>query len=538
MPTSDRPHLYVLSRRAMIGLLGTGVTATALVGCGMSGGGSKNTQATQATAGNTAFGGTTGGALTQPTQLRSVGGLLEVALTAAPAMLAWGNGQRYALTYRQTAAGQTTDTRSTDSQTVQGPTLRVRPGDTLRITLTNALDEATNLHTHGLHVSPEGNSDNISLMIDPGQSLTYEYHLPSNHPSGTFWYHPHLHHQVASQVSGGLAGVIIVEDAIDERPEMRATTERILVLSDPRIGADAQVLSASSAEKQQGREGDVMLVSGGLEPSVSAAAGSVERWRIVNASASRYYRLSVDAPDMYLIGTDQGRLPSPLNVNDILLTPGQRAEVLVPLAAAGTVTLSTTAVDRGSMSMGGGMGGGMGSGMGGGMSGTSGGSSSSNDGARTTLLTVAVTAAAGATVAALPTTFPSAPSTSTTTADSTRSIRFGAMSMGDGEFVIDGMAYEPGRIDTTARLGTTEDWTITNNSMMDHPLHLHVWPFRVTSRSDDATPDPGWRDTVNIPAGQSVTIQVRFEDFGGTTVYHCHILDHEDLGMMANIRVE
>ena len=528
----------------MIALLGTGVTATALVGCGMGGGGSETTQANQVGTGSTTFGGTTGAVLTQPAELRSVDGLLDMALTAAPTTIPWGDGGRYALTYHQPTADQ-----ATDAPSVQGPTLRVRPGDTLRVTLTNGLDEATNLHTHGLSVSPNGNSDNVSLMIDPGQSLTYEYHLPADHPSGTFWYHPHLHHHVASQVSGGLAGVIIVEDAIDEGPELRATNERILVLSDPRIGTDAQVLSATTAEKQQGREGDVILVTGGLEPSVSAPAGSIERWRIVNASASRYYRLSVDAPDMYLIGTDQGRLPSPQRVADILLTPGQRAEVLVPLAATGGVTLSTTVVDRGSMSMGGmsGMGGtgemgDMSGGMGdmgdmGGGSGMSGGSSSNNDGARTTLLTVATTAAAGASAAAMPTTLPGAPPRSTNRPDATRSISFGAMSMGDGEFVIDGKAYEPDRIDTTARLGTTEDWNITNNSMMDHPFHLHVWPFEVISRSDGSTPDPGRRDTVNIPAGQSVTIRVHFEDFDGTTVYHCHILDHEDLGMMANIRV-
>jgi len=109
--------------------------------------------------------------------------------------------------------------------------------------------------------------------------------------------------------------------------------------------------------------------------------------------------------------------------------------------------------------------------------------------------------------------------------------------MGDGEFVIDGQSFAADRITAAARLGTTEDWTITNNSMMDHPFHLHVWPFQVLSRSSRATADPGWRDTVNIPVGQSVTIRIPFKDFGGKTVFHCHILDHEDLGMMANIQV-
>lgn len=490
----------------MLALMGTGAAATVLASCGIGGSGST-------TAKKGSIGGTSGTALAAPPELRSSGGLLEVVLTAAATMVPWGDGERYALTF---------------NGTVPGPTLRVRPGDLLRVTLKNDLDETTNLHTHGLHVSPDGNSDNVSLMIEPGRALTYEYQLPANHPSGTFWYHPHHHGYVASQVFGGLAGVIIVDDAIDDLPEMQSTTERILVLSDPRIGTTADVLVASTADKQQGREGDVVLVSGALEPRIAAVSGSVERWRIVNASSSRYYRLSVDAPNMYLIGSDQGRLRSPQQVTDILLTPGQRAEVLVPLPNAGTVTLSTTAVDRGSMSMGGGMGG---------MGGMGRSRSSSNTDTRTTLLTVDVSRSSNTVAPVLPPILRGTMPASGGATDSRRSISFGAMSMGTGEFVIDGKSFDEHRIDTSAKLGTTEEWTITNNSMMDHPFHLHVWPFQVLSRSNGAAPDPGWRDTVNIPTGQSVTILVPFEDYSGTTVYHCHILDHEDLGMMATINV-
>ena len=120
--------------------------------------------------------------------------------------------------------------------------------------------------------------------------------------------------------------------------------------------------------------------------------------------------------------------------------------------------------------------------------------------------------------------------------DGRRRISFGGMGMGNGQFVIDGRSFDPGRIDSTGRLGTVEEWTITNNSMMDHPFHIHVWPFKVVERSD-GTPDPGWRDTVNVPTGGWVRFRMPITDFAGTTVYHCHILDHEDLGMMATIQV-
>lgn len=118
-----------------------------------------------------------------------------------------------------------------------------------------------------------------------------------------------------------------------------------------------------------------------------------------------------------------------------------------------------------------------------------------------------------------------------------RTVSLGSMSMmGNGEFVIDGQPFDPNRIDITSALGGIEEWVLVNNSMMDHPFHLHIWPFKVVARSDGSV-DPGWRDTVNVPTGGTVTIRIRFSDYAGTSVYHCHILDHEDLGMMGQIRV-
>jgi len=153
------------------------------------------------------------------------------------------------------------------------------------------------------------------------------------------------------------------------------------------------------------------------------------------------------------------------------------------------------------------------------------------------LLTVAVTTADQASSVTPPTrlrTLPEAPASSVT---NRRTLTLGQMSMGNSEFVIDGRSFESGRVDESVTLGTTEEWTLRNQSMMDHPFHLHVWPFVVVNRSDRTAVDPGWRDTVNVPAGQSVIIRIPFQDFAGTTVYHCHILDHEDLGMMGTVQV-
>ena len=506
MPQYPAGRVPSLSRRTLLRVAGTGAVVVGVAGVAacVPSRGSNDRGA------NAVPGGTAGSAFAPPPELRSSGGRLDLTLIASARMVPWGDGTRFALIY---------------NGTVPGPTLRVRPGDVITLTLRNELDSATNLHTHGLHVSPEGTSDNVFVMVEPGQEFTYTYHLPTDHPSGTFWYHPHHHGQVASQLSGGLAGVIVVEDDLDQLPELAATDERVLVLSDPAIGDSASVVSAPMSEQMQGREGDVVLVNGELQPRIATTTGGVERWRLVNASASRYYRLRVADHPFHLIASEHGRLGQPVVVDDLLLVPGQRAEVLVAPTRAGSYVLSTASVDRGSMRMGGGMGGG-GMGAGGGASATS---------AAADLLTLDVSGDPTGTPA-LPTqlrTITTPPRT-----DATRTLSLGAMGMGQGQFVIDGKAFQPGRIDTTARLGTTEEWTIRNDSMMDHPFHLHVWPFQVVARSGGQALDPGSKDTVNVPAGQSVTIRVTFADFAGTTVYHCHILDHEDLGMMGTIDVQ
>ncbi len=438
-----------------------------------------------------------------PPELRSRNGVLTVTLTAAATQVPWGNTTRYALTY---------------NGTTPGPTLRVRAGDTLTVILKNHLDTPTNLHTHGLHVSPSGSSDNIFTMVAPGGSATYTYKIPADHASGTYWYHPHHHGFVAEQLAGGLAGALIVEDRIDDQPALTAATERVLVVSDPRIGRTADVLNVTAQQQVLGREGDLVVLNGRSTASVTGAAGTVEQWRIVNACASRYVELRVDGAAMHHIASDYGRFASPQAADTIVLTPGQRAEVLVPLLRPATVTLTATTLNRIGMGM------------------AVGGRRRSVASAGTTsLLRLDVTAGAGK--AQLPQRLRVASGLGR--ADGQRTLVLGGMGMGmsAGQFTIDGKTFDPARIDTDTRLGTTEDWTIVNRSMMDHPFHLHVWPFLVLTRTDGLPPDPGWRDTVNVPAGGAVTIRLIFADYPGTTVYHCHILDHEDLGMMGIIRV-
>lgn len=492
-----------ISRRMFLTGIGAGTVGLVLTSC----------MGRHAATGSVAGGGTDSTPFAEPTVLRSSSGTLNVELVASEVQVPWANGTRFALAY---------------NDSVPGPTLRVRPGDTVRLTLRNSLDEPTNLHTHGLHVPPSGDSDNIFVMVAPGESRTYTYEIPADHSGGTFWYHPHHHGTVARQVAGGLAGAIIVEDDDDDSPEFSSTNDRLVVISDPVVGKGQEVLDTNAMTRMMGREGDVILVNGSERMTLAVSTARAEKFRVVNASASRYYRVGFGGARFAHIASDQGRFAGPVDVESVTLTPGQRAEIVVT-PQPGMTGLTVTPVDRNAMhGMGGmnGMSGMMGSGNGGPANGTD-----------VLLVGFDVTSSGEAPL------FDPRPRrvpTGGEWATGQRALTLGApgMSMSGAEFVINGKNFEAGRIDTSCVLGTTEDWTITNLSAMDHPFHLHVWPFKVMSRSSGATPDPGWRDTVNIAAGETVVIRVPFMDHAGTTVFHCHILDHEDLGMMGTISVE
>ncbi len=167
---------------------------------------------------------------------------------------------------------------------------------------------ATNFHTHGLHVSP----------------------------SGTFWYHPHHHMSVAKQMFAGLAGVIIIEDAIDKQGEFKNSTDRVLMYAAPRIESDSSIMDTYMMDQAHGRLGDFLLINGQLNPQIISKPNVIERWRILNACSSRYLNLNVDSSEIGLISTDGGRLPEAVLINSIKVVPGQRVEVLIKPIGTGT----------------------------------------------------------------------------------------------------------------------------------------------------------------------------------------------------------
>ncbi|MPZ65980.1 MAG: multicopper oxidase domain-containing protein [Pseudonocardiaceae bacterium] len=436
-----------------------------------------------------------GASLRDPEVVSSRGGRLRVDLTAAAGA---------ALAGRDTAAlGY--------NGTSPGPTLRVRPGDELSVRLTNRLDQPTNLHTHGLRVSPQANGDNPFLRIEPGTSLDYLFRIPADHPAGTFWYHPHHHGMVADQIFGGLAGTLLV----DRGPDLPVDRDRVLMVTDTTMNAGGSVAAPGRMDRMMGRQGELVLVNGQHQPSISAAPGVAQRWRIINGCASRMLALRLAGHELDLVALDGTFLPAPASRERVVLAPGNRADMVVRPTAAGRFELMSEGVDQGGM---GGMGGG---------------------GVRSepVLLATLLVDGSAAPEAPLPAELP-AQVPDTTAVAARRRIAFTmGMGMAGMSFGIDGRAFDPQRDDQSVRFGTTEEWTVTNSTPMAHPFHLHVWPFVVLATSDGAPLSGTPQDVVLVPPRGWVRLRIPFTAHNGRSVFHCHILDHEDAGMMATVHV-
>lgn len=412
-----------------------------------------------------------GAVFSEPEARRSSDGLLATRLVAQPDQDAMPGRMNY-------------------DDLVPGPTLHLQRGDTLRLDLENGLGGAiTNLHTHGLHVSPSGNSDNVFLHVEPGESLQYEFVIPDNHPSGLYWYHPHHHGNSMQQVAGGLAGAIIIDGQIDLIPGIKGLRERLLVLQGPLFG----------------EAGIEYLVNGLQNPVISMRPGERQWWRILNANANGYYLLTLSGHTFDLIEVDGNPTVEPLNVDTILLGPGERAGLLVEAAEPGAYQLRSLAWGEGGQQQ------------------------------DEFLVATMVSRGEPAATTPLPTTIVPWLDLATVPIARQRTISF-QMNSTDPYFAIDGQAFDPDRVDQTVALGTTEEWLIRNESDEFHPFHIHVNDFQVMSVNGEPMP-LNRNDTYSLPPRGEIVIRTQFLDFTGKFVYHCHILAHEDFGMLAVVEV-
>ncbi len=433
----------------------------------------------------------------QPGVLRSTGGRLQARLVAESGT--WLDGVwTQALGYNRSSPG---------------PTLMLSPGDELTIRLVNRLEHATNLHTHGLRVSPSGHGDNPFVHVAPGETFDYRIRLPRDHPLGTYWYHPHHHGQVADQVAGGLLGALLVVP----RTGIDAPVDRVLLLHEVDLTVEGRPRPADAMDLHRGRRAERVLLNGQLAPRISGQVGVPQRWRVINGCPSRTLELRLDGHRLLQAAVDGNALPT---LRDTVepIPPGGRADVWVVPTEAGRFALSHVQLEF----------------VGGDPTVTLGLSDPQFAEDLLTVATFHVKSAAGKPKKARPLVdeVDRRPAAKGTVDRKRRLV------MGDAEnsFTIDGKIFAADRVDQEVPFGGVEEWTVANEGHMFHPFHLHGWQFVVVG--GEGAPQFGVpQDVVNVPPGGEVRLRIAFDGHRGRSVYHCHILDHEDVGMMGVLDV-
>jgi bilirubin oxidase len=394
---------------------------------------------------------------------------------------------------------------------VPGPTLELREGDRVTVRFRNELPEPTTVHWHGLSLPIDSDGSPLDPVLPEGEKQ-YTFTVPAG-SAGTYWYHPHPHHETTSQITKGLYGAVVIRAADDPLPD--SFPERLLVLSDNRILEDGTfdltepTTLQGQIDHQNGREGDLLFVNGEIVPVLEMRSGEVQRWRIVNASASRVYRLAIRGQTFLHVGSDGGLFEHPVEVDELLIANAERVEVLVRGTGApgSTAVLETLPYDRYMPQT----------------------RPADWDKARE-LLTLRYADAPPVTADPVPETLRAIPYLDPAQASATREI---VMAQG----MINNRLFDMDRVDVAAPLGATEIWEVHNVVGMDHPFHLHGFQFQILDRNGVPEPFRSWKDTVNVPRHETVRFIVRFADHPGRWMFHCHILDHEDQGMMGIVEV-
>ena len=385
------------------------------------------------------------------------------------------------------------------------PVLRVNPGDTIRINLDNELSEKTNLHTHGLNVSPLGNSDNVFNIVSPSQDFEMKIDIPLSHPPGLFWYHPHIHMEAEHDVLSGMSGGLIVNGIRDPLPqELRDAKEQILLLKD--IAIDNGQIPDDIDPSDPG----IRTVNGLLNPTITIQPGETQFWRIGNIGADKYYKLVLEGHTFYELATDGNRHNKIVTKQVDLIPPSSRSEVFIQGGTPGTYKLKALAFNTGPQG---------------------------DNYPETTMATLVVKGPAQEPFT-IPKNLPPVEDLRNQPIDVHRTIVFSETPDGN-TFFVNGQEFGMNRIDTIVKLGSLEEWTIRNISGELHVFHIHQLDFQVTQINGVNQPFIGYQDTINVPVQGRVKVLIPFTDpvIVGKFVYHCHILEHEDKGMMAVIQV-
>lgn len=405
-----------------------------------------------------------------------------------------------------------------------GPTLRVHRGDDVEVAVTNALSEDTTVHWHGLLIPGE-------LDGGPHQTIptgaTWQPVLPIRQPAATLWYHSHAHGRTAEQVYAGLAGLMIVTDDEEkalELPSEYGVDDIPLIMQDRQFENGSLVLPQGMRTRMHGRRGDTLMVNGTINPFARVPARLV-RLRLVNGANARFFDLAfTDGRPFHWMASEGGLLERPVELRSLRLAPGERAEILVDFSDGLPVTLATgpdSNVPRMRM-----------------MERTADLTGGERDavvrfepqGAETSVVKVPEQ---------LLTHERLDPSTAIRRRRFEMTMGMGSMmGSGSGGFGINGRSFDIGRVDERVGLGDTEIWEVSG-AMMAHPFHIHGVHFTVLSRNGSSPDirDQGLRDTIVAQEPVELLVQFLQPAENAPFMYHCHILEHENNGMMGQFSV-
>lgn len=408
-------------------------------------------------------------------------------------------------------AGQATPTWGFDGDYL-GPTLRAARGEKVQVKIENALGEESTVHWHGMHL-PAKMDGGPHQIVAPG--ATWTPHWTVDQPAATLWYHPHPHGQTETHVQRGLAGMFLLDDEKSDRlalPKTYGVDDLPVIVQDVRFDG-AKFDHGHKMMQNTGFLGDRTMVNGTLDP-YKEVGDELVRLRLLNASTARIYDFGFsDGRDFALIGTDGGLLEKAARMDRVPLSPGERAEIVVRMKPGERTTLRSfpqdTYGDFWQRRFAGG------------------------DDSFDVLELRAEKTLRGSPELPAELGKLEVPDGS----DSVRGRFFGLRISG-----INNKKMEMSRIDETVTRGTAETWTVRNEDGTPHNFHVHDVQFRVLE-VDGKEPPPsmrGAKDTVFMPGGRTVKLAMRFDgpaDPDTPYMYHCHLLFHEDQGMMGQFVV-
>lgn len=417
-----------------------------------------------------------------------------------------------------------------------GPTLFLNKGDSVNIVVNNQMMDTTTLHWHGMHVSPMNDGGPHNYVMPGGQ---WNPKFKVRDQASLYWYHPHLHMMTEKHVTLGAAGLVIVRDSIEASlnlPRNYGVDDFPLVIQTKCFDNNKQIVVGTASDS-------VVMVNGSIHPYLNAPA-QIVRFRILNASTERVLNLGLTGNKSFSqIGSDGGLLNQPVSLTRLRLAPGERAEILIDFTGMNgqSINLISYASELPSATYGA-----LQPGMGQGQT-IPGYAANILNGNNFNVLNFQIVSANSNAVTTIPVSLVNNIPYSVGSANTNRTLTFSPAVMGpsalNGGFLINNTTYDMNVINQTITMNNTEIWTLTNQSPIAHPFHIHDVQFYITE-INGATPPPnmqGRKDVVLVPAMQTVKFIAKFETFCDDMMpymYHCHMLPHEDDGMMGQFIVQ